>query len=340
MNFMTRSILFTLGALCTGGAAASEQELSKQILQKDGWVAYQVSMVADAGSPCCFEFHGKQVARGGCDLDGHSWNIGSDDRDPRQSDGVLAIYLHVANARIDKARAFGASCQVRNAEQVRQLEHVDSADSVALLARAAGNTDTVHDVADVELAALALHADASATPALAHLADSTHPEKLREQALFWSGQMRGVEGARLVERVATTDADPELRANAVFALSEAHGMDAYASILRIAHNDSSEHVREQALFWMAQMNDPRAHNDILAAIDKETSDSVREQAVFALSQLKDGDADKALIALVRGNYPRKVKEQALFWLGQSGSNEAINFLDEVLSKKARRSSDG
>ena len=331
MSSMSKYVVFVLGALCTGGAAASEQELSKQILRSDGWVGYEVPMVAGAGSPCCFEFHGKKASRTGCDLDGRSWNIGRDDKDPRADDSVLAVYLHVANARIDKVRAFGASCAIRDSDKLRRLEHVDSADSIALLAHAAADPREPHDSEDAELAALAMHADAAATPALAQLADSGHPRKLREQALFWSGQLRGVDGAHLVERYATTDADPELRAAAIFALSESKGLDAYASILRIAHTDTSAHVREQALFWMAQMNDPRAHDDILAAIDREPSDDVREQAVFALSQLKD--ADKALIALVRGHYPRKIKQQALFWLGQSGSDEALHFIDEVLSTR-------
>lgn len=339
MKRMRRITFFMFVALC-GSAAASERELSRQVLQQDGWVSYEVPMVAGAGSPCCFEFSGKHAGRSTCDLDGHSWNIGTDDSAPHVEDSVLAVYLHVSNSQLDKARAFGASCAIRAGAKVRRLEAVDGADSVALLAHAVAGAREVHDLQDVELAALALHADASATPALAQLADSTHPRKLREQALFWSGQMRGLDGARLVERFATTDADPELRAEAVFALSQAHGMDVYASILRIAGNDSSEHVREQALFWMAQMGDPRAHTDIVAAIDREPSEKVREQAVFALSQLKEGEADKALIALVRGHYPRKVKEQALFWLGQSGSNEAMDFLDEVISKHTRGSSDG
>jgi HEAT repeat protein len=91
---------------------------------------------------------------------------------------------------------------------------------------------------------------------------------------------------------------------------------------------------------MAQTGDARARNDITAAIGKETSKDVREQAVFALSQLKEGEADAALIALVRGNYPREVKQQALFWLGQSGSDEAIRFLDDVLTRQAAKSIDG
>ena len=337
-----------LGALLSSGAAASEQDLSKRVLQQDGWVSYQVPMVAGAGTPCCLESYGKHASRSGsCDLDNRSWNISSDEHD--SVEGTLALYLHVAHGQIDKMRAFGASCPIREGQQVRLLDNVSSADSIAMLGQAVARADPIKgdpvkgdikDVNDTELAAIALHADEAATAALAQLADKSHPRKLREQALFWSGQMRGKAGAQLVEHVARTDPDAELRAEAIFALSESHGMDVYASIYNIAQTDTSEHVREQAMFWMAQMGDERAGKDITAAIATETSDKVREQAVFALSQLKDKQADQALIALVRGNYPRKVKEQALFWLGQSGSNEAMDFLDAVLSGKGRSAKDG
>jgi len=70
------------------------------------------------------------------------------------------------------------------------------------------------------------------------------------------------------------------------------------------------------------------------------SPKVREQGVFALSQLKHGDADAALIALVRGRYPREVKRQALFWLGESGSEAALKFLDDVLTRADRKPASG
>jgi HEAT repeat protein len=256
-----------------------------------------------------------------------------------QTSDALDVYLHVNHGQVDKARAFSASCPVRDADKIRRLDDVASQASVAYLAASTVATAS-EDLAEAELAALAMHADAAATTALHDLSAPSHPRKLREQALFWLGQARGAEGAQIVEHVATTDGDPELRANAVFDLSQASAVDAYASIHRIAQSDSSEHVREQALFWMAQMGDARAKDDITAAIGKDSSKHVREQGVFALSQLKDNEADAALIALIRGNYPREVKQQALFWLGQSGSTEALKFLDDVLNKQAAKSADG
>ena len=325
--------------MLAGNATAAEPDLGKRIAQQDGWVAYQVPKTADGGVACCFQMHGKHVVQSGCDLEGNSWGNSDDQRPPQATADALNVYFRVSHGKIDKVRAFSASCPVRDADKLRWLDNVAPQASVAFLAASTAATPN-EDIFDAELAALAMHADPAATPALRDLSTQSHPRKVREQSLFWLGQMRGVEGAQVVEHAATTDADPELRAHAVFVLSEAHGVDGYAAIHRIAQSDSSAHVREQALFWMAQTGDARARADITAAIGKEASKDVRERAVFALSQLKEGEADAALIALVRGSYPRDVKQQALFWLGQSGSDEAIRFLDDVLSRQAAKSIDG
>lgn len=340
MNFIAKVAALALAFVACASAAA-ESGLSQRITERDGWIGYQVPMTDTAGTPCCFEWHGRGTKRADCELDGRSWSINIDDHAHAQvASDALNVYLRVAHGQIDKVRAFAASCAVRDADRVRWLDPVEPRASVALLAGLAGAVTTSQENADTEIAAVALHADATATPTLGELSTPTHPRKLREQALFWLGQARGADGAQIVERVATTDGDPELRANAVFDLSQAHGVDAYASIHRIAQSDPSEHVREQAYFWMAQMDDARAEADITAAISSDGSDAVREQAVFALSQLKDDRAEQALMALVRGHYPRKVKEQALFWLGESGSPKAMEFLDEILSRHSAHAEKG
>jgi hypothetical protein len=330
------TVFGTLALACCASACAAEAELSKQILHQDGWAAYDVPMAAAAGTPCCYEHRGRATT---CELEGRSWTMGRDDKDRTRVDGTLTVYLRVAHGDVDKVRAFASSCAISDAALARHLDRVVPADSVAFLARLA-NASASRDILDEEIAALSMHADPAAVPALAQLAEPGHTRKLREQALFWLSQAGGPAGAQIIEHAATTDDDPELRAQAVFDLSQVHEADGYATIHRIAQTDRAAHVRSQALFWMAQMGDARARADITAAIGSETSDEVREQGVFALSQLKDHEADAALIALVRGNYPRKVKEQALFWLGQSGSDDAMKFLDDVLSRQARRNSEG
>jgi hypothetical protein len=323
-----------LGALLMsvfGANAFAAPDLRTQVQQADGWVAWRVPMTAEAHSPCCYVWRNNTRSDAGCDLDGRNWSFGSDDAHPLQ-DSTLAVYVRIARGHVDRVRAVAASCPVKTAGAIRWIDAVEPTQSVNLLSIWLGDAQESHADGDGMLAALAYHADAAATRALAALAEPAHARESREQALFWLGQARGADGAEIIERYATMDADPDLREHAIFALSQSHAADPYARILAISHTDPAEHVRSQALFWMAQMEDARAAADITAALASEHSDDVREQAVFALSQLKEGQAEDALIAIVRGNYPRDVKKQALFWLGQSGSPRAIEALDEVLAK--------
>ena len=324
---------FLIAALFSAPLLATEPDLQSQVKRADGWVAYRVPMVAEAGDPCCYSWRAGAPSNSGCDLDGNHWSFGSDDNHrPHGRSDALAMYVHVAHGDIDRVRAVSASCPVKSQGEIRWIDSADAAQSVKLLSSWLAANKGVHGEDDNALAALAYHDEASATTALAARAEPGHPRDAREQALFWLGQARGADGAAIVERYATTDGDPELRAEAIFALSQSKAVDGYALIHAISENDPSDHVRSQALFWMAQMEDDRAARDITAAIDNEKSEDVREQAVFALSQLKEGQADEALIALLRGNYPRDVKKQALFWLGESGTPRAMAFFDEALTK--------
>ena len=326
------SMILLAVATVFGGsmAAAGEADLSRDVQRQDGWTAYDVPLANGAGAPCCYA----RDKRRHCALEGNNWIMGTDDQDPHtKTDRILTVYLHADHGAVDKVRAFGSSCVVDDANQARRIEHVATADSVALLARLAQDAGR-HGVLDESLAALSMHDDPSTVPTLARLAEPSHPSKLREQALFWLGQNGGVEGAHVIEHVATTDADDKLREQAVFDLSETHAVDGYAIIHRIAQTDRAPHVRSQALFWMAQTEDPRAQADITAALKDAKSEDEREQAVFALSQLGDDVSDKALLAVLKGDYPREVKQKALFWLGQSESDAAMQYLDQALNKTA------
>jgi hypothetical protein len=310
-------------------ASAADDDLTSRVTASDGWVAYHVPMVAGVDGPCCFSVRGGSATKKGCDLDSRGWSFDTDHDDPTGVlDGTLAVYLRVEQGRVEHVRAVGGSCLVQTAGTVRWIEPADPENSVAMLSslldRKTGDAE-YHG-----LAAIAYHADKSATRALTARAEASRPFKEREQALFWLGQTRGAEGADVVGHYATTDADPKLRAKAIFALSQSKAPDAYSHILAIARQDPAEHVRGEAIFWLAQMDDARAKDDILASLKTESSDNVRERAVFALSQLDDGAADEALIAVLRGDHSRAVKKQAMFWLGQSGSPRAMAYFDEAL----------
>ena len=309
-------------------ANAANENLESRIIASDGWVAYRVPLLAGVDGPCCYSVRSSSTTKG-CDLDKRRWSSSDDDIDPAvASDDQLAVYLKVDHGRIDRIRAVAASCPVHTAGPVRWIDSVAPANSVAMLSSLLDRD--VGDGPDHGLIALAHHADPSALRALTARAEPSHSFKQREQSLFWLGQIRGTEGAEVIQRYATTDPDSKLREKAVFALSQSKAPAAYSAILKIAHNDTDEDVRGQAFFWLAQMNDARAKDDILAALKAESSDEVREKAVFALSRLKDSAADEALITVLRGDYPRVAKKQAMFWLGQSGSPQAMAYFDEAL----------
>ncbi|HEY7641462.1 MAG TPA: HEAT repeat domain-containing protein [Steroidobacteraceae bacterium] len=318
-----------VAALGFASAHAATNELESRVTASDGLVAYSVPMVEGVQAPCCYTIHGRAVMQKGCNLDGRESTFNIDDDDHRATfDDTLTVYLRVEKGHISRVRALGASCAVQTTSTIRRIESVDPASSVAMLSSLVDRNAT-GDPDDQGLDALAYHAGAAATRALAAHAEPSHRRKVREQALFWLGQTRGVEGADVVEHYATTDADPKLREEAIFALSQSKAPDAYAHVLAIAHKDPAGHVRSQAYFWLAQMDDARAKDDIIAALRSEPSDEVREEIVFALTQLEHS-GDDALIAIMRGDFPREVKKQALFWLGQSGSAQAMAYFDEAL----------
>jgi hypothetical protein len=325
-------LLALIAALVLGTSAASAADsLASRVGAADGWVSWDVPMVAGAGDPCCWIGGGDRVdGRVGCDLDGRNHGFGTSDQPKPPSSGTLTVYAHVTHARMDDVRAYEASCPVRAASTIRRLDGVAPDDSIAMLAAWVDSPGAKHG--DDALPAIAYHADPAATRFLADRAEPSHERKEREDALFWLGQARGADGAAIVERYATTDGDPKVREHAIFALSQSNVGDPYERIHAIAGSDPSDHVRSQALFWMAEMGDKRAAKDITAAIEHDTSSSVREQGVFALSQIEGGGGEDALIALLEGNYPRDVKKQALFWLGQSGSPRAMQYFDEALTK--------
>ena len=323
-------VLAAFGALATSADAA---DFAADVVRSDGWVGWRVPLVDGAKAPCCYGVKRGAPLEVGCDFDRRIGVFGTSDGDVRR-DTELAVYARVEHGRIEDVRAVGASCPVRTAKPVRELDPDEPGRSVDLLATWAVEPRAGKADVDSALSAIAYHADPRATRALATLAEPKHEQEMRKQALFWLDQARGAEGARIIEHHATTDADPDMREHAIFALSQASGsgVDAYARILAISRSDRSDHVRSQALFWMAQMDDPRAAADISAAASNDASADVREQAVFALSQLDDGAGEDALISILRGAYPREAKKQALFWLGQSGSPRALQALDEVLAK--------
>ena len=117
-------------AVLAAADASAATGLEEQVTRTDGWVAWQVPMIADAGAPCCFTWRRGAPAENGCDLDARDWSFGTDSRHPLH-DSTLAVYAHVAKGRIDRLRAVASACPVESKDAIRRLDAVVPAQSVA-----------------------------------------------------------------------------------------------------------------------------------------------------------------------------------------------------------------
>src|SRR5512144_1950017 len=166
-------------------AGVAETDLLARVEQADGWVAWNVPMIENVGELCCFSLHGHGKARSGCDLDGRNIGFGTSDdaRPPHTS--TLSVYVHVAHARIDDVRAYAQTCPVQSTGELHWIDRVEPRQSIRVLSGWLDGGDDAHADRDLAVAAIAYHADASATQLLAARAEPSHPRKEREDALFW-----------------------------------------------------------------------------------------------------------------------------------------------------------
>ena len=95
--------------------------------------------------------------------------------------------------------------------------------------------------------------------------DAAEPIEVRKNALFWAGQMGGLEVAEL-RRLYATLTDAEMKEQVVFVASQDGGTGAVDFLMEVARNDPDEELRENAIFWLGQTNDPRVPEFLLSLI--------------------------------------------------------------------------
>jgi hypothetical protein len=115
----------------------------------------------------------------------------------------------------------------------------------------------------------------------------------------------------------------------------ADSFTAWPRLIRIGKNTSiRSSVRKQAIFWLSQEASEEATKGLTElAEDDKGERELRKQAVFALSQLRNNEGVPTMIRLARTDKDPAIRKQAIFWLGQSGDPRAIEFFEEVLTKR-------
>lgn len=315
-------------AACAALAFVSQARPAELQLPKDGWVSWQVEAVEDSPAWCCWNSWDNGVAdKAACKLDGEHQGYGSNDK--THTDAVR-VYARMAGGKVERLRAFAASCPVESRTPIQKLENVSTDDSARWLLGLVKTPS--EDVDENALGALAMHRGNFAFDALSSMAGAGSPEEMRKRSIFWLAMLRGTAGADLTTNAMFNDTSSEVRKHSAFAITLSKSPRITSDLTKLGSTDKEGDVRAQAWFWLAHTGAANVEEPIIAAAKKDQDDNVREQAIFALSQLPDERATTALIKAAEDRtLSHEQRKRALFWLAQSESSGAAAYLDKVLA---------
>jgi HEAT repeat protein len=91
--------------------------------------------------------------------------------------------------------------------------------------------------------------------------------EVRKQALFFAGQMRGVQAADLIglyDKMTSRAMKEQL----IYTFSQVRNADVVDKMMDIAKNDKDPELRKKAIFWLSQSKDPRVAKFLLEIIER------------------------------------------------------------------------
>lgn len=296
-------------------------------LAADGWYTWQFEAIDDAPAWCCFSWNSGTPGQAGCTLDAGDAGYGNCN-DLHAGTAAMRIYTRIESGRPVKLMALSFGCPVNAEAAVTDLGAVATSESFAWLRQALADSR----VSEYALAAIAVHRGEAPLRFLRDTAKAGSDDGIRENAIFWLGQVRISEASDDIERLMFADPDPAIRQHAAFSLAESTAANRADALIRQGRRDADAEVRSQAWFWLAQTGAPASEQAIMQAIDDDQDSGVREEAVFALSQLPGDRGVDALFSILRDRHMgRELREQALFWLVQSESDRAFAFVERLLA---------
>lgn len=294
-------------------------DLASQVRGATGWIGYSV--------PAAPNFRGNDC--GYCSLaDDRGWSY-NDSRPQEPARDAMILYRvnhNLDGGSVERIREFSSRCSVDgDGKDVTIIENVDPRSSIRFLETLVDNTR--HQA----LAAIAAHADESATDALEKIARSDRPTGTRGDALFWLGIARGHRGYEIVRSITTNLSEPvALREKGIFAMMQSHQPEAIDDVLQVAKHDESSKVRGQALFWLSQAAGKKAAGALRDAVDNDPDSDVKSKAIFGISQLPDDQSIPLLADLMRNHHNPAVRKKAAFWLGQKNDPRAVAAIEDFL----------
>lgn len=260
-----------LDARAAGTLAATFQRLADAATEP-AWIGYSVpAQTGTNRQACCYGdtwVNGDVVISNGhvatCGLEPGDRAVRTAQGQPLPNQGpihlegpdTMVVLYRIENRAVERVRIFSPDCELdAGGRAVHWLEGVTPADSVRLLTSLLTGVDRVRSGA---MAALAMHREEVAVPALLTLARQDRNAKVRGDALFWLAQTAGRKVAGDITAAIENDPDTDVKKRAVFALSQLPRDEGIPLLINVAKTNQNPAVRKQAMFWLGQSKDPRA----------------------------------------------------------------------------------
>jgi len=165
---------------------------------------------------------------------------------------------------------------------------------------------------------------------LKEIIENEKDNELREDAVFWFGQLNNPKAIPFLKMIATNDRNEDVAEKAVFALYNIESEESIDAIIELTKKAGNHDVREKAIFWLGQIAGKKAAEalDDIVYSDEETD--IQKKAVFAISQLDHGKGVPKLIKIAKTHPNPQIRKKAIFWLGESEDDRALDALIEMV----------
>lgn len=337
------------GRVETRQAASPDREIASLGVPDPVWAYWRVPMIDGERGPCSTYYYGDRepVIRGELLESGISGTVVSSNRPqitpptgpiPLEGGTGLLVMVRVVDGRVERMRTVSDDCPIdANGRTVYALNGISIAESLRFLDTLTRmNSDRLslsarRSLAESALGAIRRHRDPAADTVLDRIATSDSDPDLRRSAAHALAISRGARGFATVKRLVDTEKNPEMRRSFVAELGQTREpgtVDALRALLR----DPDARVRSQAVFYFAQRGGTAVVPEVRKVMETETDASVKQQAVRGLARLPADDAIPLLIQLAKTTPDAVVRKESVTVLGQSRDGRALAYLEELIRR--------
>ena len=134
---------------------------------------------------------------------------------------------------------------------------------------------------------------------MAHLERAGVSDEIKEEIIFWLGQMGSPENAIYLRDFYAKTTSPALKEKVLFSVSQMSLPENARWLMGIAQDArESMEIRKSALFWAGQMKQV-AFADLAAMYDQVQDHEMKEQLIFVYSQRSTPEAVDRLMQIAR-----------------------------------------